>query len=130
VASMAPPLPQSSSALDGPPPSPQSNGGGPTGEATPFSLAALTPPAVPSNQMPPELLTGIMQSAQTIAQMFDSYAQATPDLAADWAQLKDGLAAVLAKLMQAGSGPVSPTATGPGFPGGGVDRGIAGAGAV
>lgn len=80
--------------------------------------------------MPPEILTGIMQSAQSIAQLFDSYAQATPDLAADWAQLKNQLAAVLAKLVQAGSQPTSPTATGPAFPGGGMDKGIAGAGSV
>src|SRR4051812_16913977 len=98
--SMAPPLPQGASALDGPPPSPQGLGGGPSGQPTPMSLAALAPPSVPSQQMPPEILTGIMQSAQGIAQMFDAYAQATPDLAGDWAQLKDALAMILAKLMQ------------------------------
>ena len=123
---MYPPLPQAANALDGPPPSPQSMGAGPTGQPTPFSLDQLAPP-VPSNQLPPEMLTGIMQSAQQIAQLLDSYAQATPDLAADWAMLKDQLAMVLAKLVQAGSGPTSPTATGPAFPAA-FDRGIAGAG--
>ena len=123
---MYPPLPQAASALDGPPPSPQSIGAGPTGQATPFSLDQLAPP-VPSNQLPPEMLTGIMQSAQQIAQLLDSYAQATPDLAADWAMLKDQLAMVLAKLVQSGAGPTSPTATGPAFPAA-FDRGIAGAG--
>lgn len=123
----APPLPQSASPLDGPPPSPQSLGGGPTGAPTAMSLQGLAPP-IPSGQMPPEILTGIMQSAQSIAQLLDSYAQAVPDLAADWAQLKDHLATVLAKLMQAGSRPTSPTASGPVPPMGGIDRGIAGAG--
>ena len=123
---MYPPMPQSQTALDGPPPSPQSVGAGPTGQPTPFSLDQLAPP-VPSDQLPPEMLTGIMQSAQEIALRFDSFAQATPDLAADWAMLKDGLASVLAKLVQAGAGPTSPTATGPAFPAA-FDRGIAGAG--
>lgn len=126
----APPLPQSASALDGPPPSPQALGGGPTGAPTPMSLQQLAGPQVTSDQIPPEMLTAIMQSAQGIATQFDSFAQATPDLAADWGQLKDALAAVLAKLVQAGAGPTSPTATGPGFPGGGMAHGIAGAGAV
>lgn len=124
----APPLPQSASALDGPPPSPQSVGGGPTGAATPMSLSQLAPP-VPSDQLPPEILTGIMQSAQSIAQLLDSYAQATPDLAADWAALKDGLAAILAKLTMLGAGPTSPTAAGPQFPAA-FDRGISGPGTV
>jgi hypothetical protein len=123
---MYPPMPGAGSALDGPPPSPQSVGAGPTGAPTPMSLDQMAPP-IPSGQLPPEMLTGIMQSAQTIAQLLDSYAQATPDLAQDWAQLKDGLAAVLAKLMQAGSAPTSPTATGPAFPAA-FDRGLSGAG--
>lgn len=130
VGMAAPPLPQAASPLDGPPPSPQGLGGGPTGQPNEFSLQALAPPQVPSTQMPPEILTGIMQAAQQVAGLFDSFAQVTPDLAADWAALKDQLALVLAKLMQAGSSPTSPTATGSAFPGGGIDRGIAGAGAV
>ncbi len=121
---------QAPNRLDGPPPSPQSMGGGPTGAATPLSLQQLAGPQVPTAQMPPEVLTGIMQSAETIASLFDSYSQATPDLAADWQLLKDHLAQVLAKLVSAGAGPVSPQATGPAFPGGGIDRGIAGAGAI
>ncbi len=121
---------QTPNKLDGPPPSPQSMGGGPTGAPTPLSLQQLAGPQIPSSQLPPEILTGIMQSAQSIASLFDSYSQATPDLAADWQLLKDHLAQVLAKLVSAGSGPVSPQATGPAFPGGGMDRGIAGAGTV
>lgn len=125
----APPMPQSSSPLDGPPPSPQGLGAGPMGAPTPQSLSALAPPSVPSAQMPPEILLGIMQSAQGIASLLDSYAQATPDLAMDWGALKDQLAQILAKLSQAGAGPTSPTASGPAFPAG-MDRGLAGAGTV
>lgn len=127
MGSTAPPLPQSASPLDGPPPSPQANGSGPTGQPTPFSLQGMVPGAVPSAQMPPEVLTGIMQSAQSIASLFDAYAQATPDLAADWGALKDGLAMILAKLTQAGSGPTAPTAPGPAFPAA-FDRGLPGGG--
>lgn len=125
----AAPLPQAGSALDGPPPSPQAMGGGPTGQPTPFSLSSLAPPSVPSSQMPPEMLTAIMASAQKIAGLFDSYAQATPDLAADWASLKDQLAAILAKLTIAGAAPTSPSATGPGFPAA-FDRGVSGPGSM
>lgn len=130
MAVSSPPLPQASSPLDGPPPSPQMAGAGPTGSPTPFSLDTLAPPQVTSAQMPPEILTGIMQAAQQIAGLYDSFAQVTPDLAPDWAALKDQLSLVLAKLVQAGSGPTSPTATGPAYPAGGFDRGVAGAGAV
>lgn len=126
--SMAPPMPQSANTLDGPPPSPQAMGGGPMG--APDMQQLMGPQQVPSDQLPPEMLTAIMQSSQQIATLFDSYAQATPDLAADWGQLKDALAAVLAKLVQAGAGPTSPTATGAAFPGGGMARGIAGAGSI
>lgn len=126
---MAPPLPQSASALDQPPPSSQLAGSGPTGQPTALSLGSLAPPSVPSSQMPPEILTGIMQSAQSIAQLFDSYAQATPDLAQDWAQLKDQLATVLGKLATVGAGPTSPTSSGPAFPAA-FDRGNPNAGSA
>lgn len=123
---MYPPLPQQASAIDGPPPSPQSIGSGPTGQQTPFSLDQLAPP-VESTRLPPEMLTGIMQAAQDIATKLDSFAQATPDMAPDWAAVKDALATALAKLTVAGAAPTSPTATGPAFPAA-FDRGIAGAG--
>ena len=128
---MFPPRAASSqtSPLDGPPPSPQSMGAGPTGQPTQFSLEALAPP-VPSAEMPAEVLTAIIQSAQKIQSLFDSYAQVTPDLAPDWGMLKEQLAIVLAKLLQQGAGATSPTATGSQFPGGGFDRGIAGAGTI
>ncbi len=118
-----------SSPLDGPPPSPQAAGSGPQGQPNNFSLQNLAPP-VPSAQMPQEVLTAIVQSATKIASLFDSYSQATPDMAADWALLKSQLQATLAKLMSNGAGATSPTATGSQFPGGGMDRGIAGPGTI
>lgn len=124
----APPLPQSSSPLDGPPPSPQSVGAGPTGAPTEFSLNALAPP-VPSAQMPPEILTGILQSAEPIKTVLMSWAQAAPDIAVDVQLLIEQMATVLAKLVTAGAQPTSPTATGPAFPAA-FDRGISGAGSV
>lgn len=125
---MPPPLSPSigTSPLDAPPPSPTPMGEGP---GSPFSAAGLVP-QVPSDQMPPEVLTGLMQAAQTVAATLDSFAQITPDKAAAIALIKDLLQRYLADVMQAGAGPVSPTAPGPAFPGGGIDRGIAGPGTV
>jgi hypothetical protein len=115
------------SPLDGPPPSPTPMGGG-----DPFSPQGLVPGGgpIPSDQMPPEVLTGLMQSAQTIAQMLDSFAQVTPDKAPQLNLIKDLLSRYLADVTTAGAGPVSPTAPGPAFPGGGIDRGLAGPGSV
>jgi hypothetical protein len=125
-----PPLSASvgASPLDAPPPSPT-----PMGEAGgPFSMTGLAggPPQVPSDQLPPEILTGLMQAAQTIGQTLDSFAQVTPDKGAELALIKDLLQRYLAGVMTAGAGPVSPTAAGPAAPMGGIDRGIAGPGAV
>lgn len=117
-----------SSMLDQPPPSPTPMGGQ---EGTgPFSLRGMAPPVVPVQQMPPEVLTGIVSAAAQIGQLLDSFAQVTPDKAAALAMIKDLLQQYLAEIMQSGAGPVSPTATGPAFPGGGIDRGIAGAGTM
>jgi len=116
-----------SSPLDGPPPSPTAMGG--VDPSAPASMRGLAPP-VASDQMPPEVLTGLMQSAQTIGQMLDSFAQVTPDKAAKLGLIKDLLQQYLAEIVTAGAGPVSPTAPGPAFPGGGIDRGIAGPGSV
>jgi len=112
--------------LDGPPPSPTPMAPPPDGQ---FSMAGLAPP-IPSNQMPPEMLTGIVSAAQTISTMLDSFAQATPDKAAQLAMIKDLLQRYLADLLGSGAGAISPTASGPAFPGGGVDHGLAGAGSV
>lgn len=119
-----------SSQLDGPPPSPTAMGGapdaGPTGS---FSMKGLTP-QTPGNQMPPEILTGLMQAAQTIGSLLDSFAQVTPDQATKLALIKDLLQQYLAEVTTQGAGPTSPTAAGPAAPMGGIDRGVAGAGSV
>jgi hypothetical protein len=104
--------------------------GGQPGQAdmnTPFSLSGLAS-QIPSGGMPPEVLTGITQSAQAVSDMLDSWMQITPDKGAQLGLIKDMLQQYLASLMQSGSGPTSPTASGPAFPGGGMDRGIPGAG--
>lgn len=116
------------SPLDGPPPSPTAMSGG--GDA-PFSVRGLTgPSSIPSGAMPPEVLTGITQAATTIGSTLDSFAQITPDKAAALALIKDLLQQYLADLMVNGAQPTSPTASGPAFPGGGMDRGVAGPGSV
>lgn len=86
------------------------------------------PAPVPSGQMPPEVLTGITQAAQTISQTLDSFAQVTPDKATRLALIKELLQQYLAEIMTAGAGPVSPTSPGAAAPMGGMDRGIAGPG--
>jgi len=117
------------SVLDGPPPSPTPMTGMPSG--APFSLKGVAGPGqIPSQQMPPEVLTGITQSAQSVSDLLDSWAQITPDQAAQLSLIKDLVQQYLATVMQSGSGPVSPTATGPAPPMGGMDRGISGPGAV
>lgn len=104
--------------LDAPPPSPSVPGGGAGGQQMP-TFGGLAPPAqLGAAQMPPEILTGIMQAAEKISSMFDAFAQATPDLAADWDILKDLLQRTMGKVLVAGGGPTSPNATGGGFPGG------------
>ena len=119
-----------STALDGPPPSPQLQGGGPTGQPAP-TFGGLAPPApIPSGQLPPEVLTGMMQAASKVGDMLDAFAQMAPDLAQDFTSVKDLLQQTLAKLMIAGAGPTSPTASGSQAPMGGLDRGLAGGGTV
>src|SRR5262245_1080662 len=115
------------SALDAPPPSPTPMGAGmPGGD---FSMRGLAG-QLPSSQMPPEVLTGITQAAQAMNQLLDSFAQITPNMGAQLGLIKDMLQQYLTQLQQDGSGPVSPTAPGPAFPGGGIDQGIAGPGSV
>ena len=102
---------------------PSGQGGGP------LSMRGLAP-SLPANAMPPEILTGLLQAGQTIGAMLDSFAQVTPEEASMLALIKDLLQQYFAKIAAAGAGAASPTASGPAFPGGGIDRGIAGAGAV
>lgn len=113
--------------LGGPPPSPTPMGG--MNGSAPFSMQGLAP-QIPSNRLPPEVLTGITASAQKMSEMLDSFAQITPDKAAQLALMKDMLQKYLADLMGAGATAMSPTASGQAFPGGGMDRGIAGAGSI
>jgi len=116
------------SQLDGPPPSPTP--AEPQGQFQMAGLAGPRAPTVPTGQLPPELLTGLVASAGTVAQILDSFAQATPDQAGLLAMIKDLLQQYLATLMQGGAGAMSPTATGMAPPMGGMDRGISGAGSV
>jgi hypothetical protein len=95
----------------------------------PFSMRGLAS-QLPSNEMPPEVLTGITQAAQSMSDLLDSFSQVTPDKAPQLSLIKDMLQQYLADLMGAGAGPTAPTASGPAFPGGGMDRGIPGAGSV
>lgn len=119
----------SGSPLDGPPPSP--TGMSTPAPGSPFGMKGLAGPApVSSGQMPPEVLTGITQAAQTISQQLDSFAQVTPDKAAALALIKELLQQYLAEIMTAGASPVSATAPGAAPPMGGMDRGIAGSGSV
>lgn len=111
--------------LGAPPPSPTPMGG--MNGAGPFSMQSLAP-QIPSNRLPPEILTGITAAAQQMSSMLDSFAQTTPDKAAQLQMIQQLLQQYLADLMQAGSGSITPTASGQQFPGGGMERGVAGAG--
>jgi len=68
------------------------------------------------------MLTGIAQAGAQMMEMLQSFAQALPTMAQDWAIVLAALQAALSKVQQAGSGPASPIAPGPSFPGGGFDR--------
>ena len=121
------------SPLDGPPPSPTDMGAAGAG---PFSPQGLTgapgggQAPIPADQLPPQILTGIMQAAQTISSTLDSFAQVTPDKGAKLALIKNLLADYLADVTQAGSGPVSSTFPGQAPPMGGMDRGSPSSGPV
>lgn len=109
--------------LDSPPPSPTAMGGGdPEAGSVPTLSQFAGPQPIGSANLPPEILTGILQSAEKIGEMLDSYAQVTPDLAPDWALLKDMLQRTLGKVLVAGGNPTSATAPGSPFPGGGFSR--------
>ena len=114
------------SPLDAPPPPPGVVGGAQSQMPTLSGLSAPQP--MTSGQLPPEILTGIVQACQKITGMFDSFAQVTPDLAMDWDLCKTILDKTLGKVMAAGGGPVAPQAPGPQFPGGGMESGTPQAG--
>lgn len=124
----SPPPGGATSQLDGPPPSPTAMGGQASGPLGMKGLAGQS--SVPTSQMPPEVLTGLMQAATTISGLLDSFAQITPDKAVSLSLIKDLLQQYLADVTSAGAQPVSATAAGPAFPGGGIDQGKFGPGSV
>jgi hypothetical protein len=104
--------------MDGPPPSPALAPTGPQG------MRGLAPPLpIPSAQLPPEILAGVMQVADRITTDFQSLAQALPDLSPEFLMIQELLQQALGKILQAGGTPPSATATGPSFPGGGFAQG-------
>lgn len=112
------------SPLDGPPPAPgldpTTQPGGENGTDTPQGMSGLAPPmSIPSGQLPPEILTGMMQRLEAMSSDLDSFAQVTPDLAASWSLIKELLMQTAGQLLTAGAAPAGPTSTGGGFPGGG-----------
>ena len=101
-----------SSVLDAPPPPPGPMGaGGPSGDGGPTLSQFAGPAPIGSANIPPEILTGMMQAADKISQMFDSFAQVTPDLATDWDILKTLFQKTLGKILVAGGTATSPTAS-------------------
>lgn len=111
------------SQLDDPPPSPANTDGMSPGPSLDAIMGPQGRTQVPSNQIPPQVLTGMLQAASQMNTIINSFAQATPDLAPDWAICKAALASAMAKVQLAGAGPTAPTSTGPAFPGGGIDAG-------
>lgn len=123
--------PGTSSILDGPPPSPQAEGGGPTGQ--PAQMASMQGLAQPigAGQMPPEMLAGAMDAAASAGSVLDALSQTFPEFAMDFGIVKDSLQRVMAKVLAAGGG-AGPNNASPGssFPGGGYGPGGPTAGVV
>lgn len=114
------------SVLDGPPPNPALEQGSAPGPSPSFSQMAGGGPAAGATaptQLTPEILKGMLEAAEGMAQTYDSFAQVTPQLAPDWAMAKDALLNAMAKVTALGAPPVTPNAVGGNFPGGGIDRG-------
>jgi hypothetical protein len=116
------------SQLDAPPPNPTGANQPLTPGATPQmpSFGEMSQPltaGTPGRATTPEVLMGVMSSLETIAGMYDSMASVVPDLASDFAMLKDLQQRVAAKLLTKGGQPASPTSPGLNFPGGGWERG-------
>ncbi|SRR5258708_33704892 len=109
------------SALDAPPPGPG------TAAQPQQTIRGLVPPRPQAgNTLPPDVLKGLMTTAQSIGATLQSMAQITrdplPKAAAGFGMVQDLLESVMAQLLEAGGGPVSATAPGPSFPGGGSPR--------
>jgi hypothetical protein len=116
--------------LDGPPPSPAMQGAQPMqpgGGAAPMpSFAQMAQPltaGTPGRATSPEIAMGIMQSAETIYSMYDSMASIAPDLANDFALMKDLLQRTMAKLLVNSGANAGANSTGLNFPGGGYATG-------
>jgi hypothetical protein len=87
-------------------------------------MAGLAPQLpIPSGMLPPEMLTGMMNTAEKISGDLDALGQTAPDLAADFLLIKDLLQRAMAKLLMAGGGPAGPTDPGQQFAGGGMSMG-------
>ena len=104
--------------LDGPPPSPALEQGMNPG----MPLGSLVQP-VSADQVPPQVLTGMLEAGEEMSKMLDSFAQALPQHASDVGAVKEALNKLMSRILMAGAGPTSPTNPGPNFPGGGFERG-------
>lgn len=114
--------------LDQPPPNPTQPQAMPQpGQVQAFpsfaEMAAPVTAGTPGKQLSPEILMGVMQSLSAVEGIWDSAASILPDLASDFAMLKDLQQRVAAKIVVKG-GTAPATATGNNFPGGGFDRGV------
>lgn len=114
--------------LASPPPSPADPTGMRQGPLSPTGLAGPSP--VPTNQLPPQVLTGLVSAFDQIGTVLDTAAQIAPDKGPQVALIKDLIQQLLADLVVAGAGPSSPTNAGAALPGGGPSRGLTGTGAV
>ena len=117
--------------LDGPPPSPMTppnpQPGMAAGTAQPMpTFAQMSQPltaGTPGRASTPEVTLGVYQGLQTINGMFDSMASILPDLATDFALLKDLVSSTAAKLVTNSGVSPPPHAVGANFPGGGFASG-------
>lgn len=118
--------------LDGPPPSPvmaQAGGTLPTGmtggQPMPSfdQMAKPLTAGTPGRATSPEVVVGIMQTAETMYGILDSIASIVPDLANDMALQKDLLQRSMGKLLVNSGQQGSPSSVGVNFPGGGFTQG-------
>jgi hypothetical protein len=117
-----------SSPLDGPPPSPvmpmdggQMTPGQPAQMPTDFAAMGSAPLTIgsPGKAVSPEVSMGMMSTAESISNTFDSMASIAPDLATDFALLKQLLQQTMGKLLLKSGQTASPASAGSNFPGGG-----------
>lgn len=107
-----------STALDGPPPTM----GLETPQTPPAGIADLVPRApVQAGQVPEPIRAGAEELNQQLMTGVDSLAQLFPEFAADFGIVRIALERAMGKVSAAaGTQAVTPTAPGPGFPGGGL----------